>query len=136
MISTVDPLTAIGTHLNVFELPASASVHGAAAMSRPQVTVQLSCRTPSAIALGLLAWAGTLIEVTAQVWRIPHGDLVHLLVTGLLPDGADVVRVYGGMRIIDCSLGIDLVPDGIRTLRLVTLRHLSTPGQLMEEVTL
>jgi hypothetical protein len=134
-ICIVDLLTAIGSHLAEFELPASASVYVADAMSAPQVTVQLTCGTPSAIAQGLLAWADTLTDVSAEAWRVPEGDSVHLAVTGLLPGGA-AVRVYGWMRVTGRSWGADLAPDATRTLPLVTLRHLATPGQLAEEVTL
>jgi hypothetical protein len=91
MITTADLLAAIGAHLTEFELPASASVHVTASLSAPQVTVQLTCHEPSAIAQGLLAWADTLAEVTARAWRVPRGDSVHLSVTGLWPRGASVL---------------------------------------------
>jgi hypothetical protein len=73
MTTTVDLLAAIGTHLTEFELPTIASVHVAAAMSAPLVTVQLAYRQPSALAQALLAWAETLTEVTAEMWRTPRG---------------------------------------------------------------
>jgi hypothetical protein len=103
-------------------------------MSGPQVTVQLSCRAPSAIAAGLLAWADTLTQVSTQAWRVPEGDSVHLSVTGLLPGGA-AVQVYGGMRVTDCRPATDLAPDATTTLPLATLRHLATPGHATEEDT-
>jgi hypothetical protein len=134
MTSTVDVLAALDTHLVEFELPPIASVHVIAALPAPQVTVQLCWREPSTIALGLLAWVDTLTEVSAEIWRIPRSDSVHLSVTGLLPGGA-TVQIYGGMRITDRSLGADLAPDATRTVPLATLRHLATPGQATEEVT-
>jgi hypothetical protein len=135
MISTVDLLAALGVHLAEFELAPIASVHVVPAMSGPQVTVQLSCHGPSALAWGLLALAGTLTEVSAEAWRVPEGESVHLAVTGLLPGGA-AVRVHGGMLVTDRSLGADLAFGATRTLPLATLRHLATPGQATEEVTL
>lgn len=134
MTTTVELLAAIGAHLAEFELSPIASVHVAAAMSGPQVTVQLSRRVPSALAAGLLAWADTLIEVSAEAWRLPQGDSVHLSVTGLLAGGA-TVQVYGGMPVTSRSLGADLSPGATRTLPLATLRHFASPGQATEEVT-
>jgi hypothetical protein len=123
--TTVELLTAISTHLSEFELPAVASVHVAAAISAPQVTVQLACRQPSAIAQNLLAWADTLTEVSAEVWRVPRGDAVHLSVTGLLPCGAAVL-VYGGLSATDRGLGADLAPAAAATVPLAALRHTAT----------
>jgi hypothetical protein len=125
MTITVDLLAALCAHLTEFELPAVASVHVAASISAPQVTVQLTCHQPSAIAQGLLAWADTLTEVTAQAWRVPRGDSVHLSVTGLLPCGASVL-VYGGMEATHHGLGTDLAPDATTTIPLPMLRHAAT----------
>ena len=135
MTTTAELLAAISTHLAEFELPASASVHVTAAASEPQVSVQLAGRTPSAIAQGLLAWADTLTEITTEAWRVPHGDSIHLSVTGLLPGGA-AIRVYGGMPITDRGPGAGLEPDTTTTLPLATLRHLATPGHATPEATL
>jgi hypothetical protein len=81
----------------------------------------------------LLAWADTLTEVSAQAWRVPQGETVHLSVTGLLPGGA-AVRVYGAMPITDCRPAADLAPNATTTVPLVILRHLATSGQTTEEV--
>jgi len=125
MNSTVDQLNAVCVHLTAFELPAIASVHVSAAPSAPRVTVQLASHEPAAIAQGLLAWADTLTEVTAGAWRIPPGDSVHLLVTGLLPGGASVLG-YGGPWGTHHGLGADLPPDATTTIPLPTLRHAAT----------
>jgi hypothetical protein len=122
MTTTVDLLAAIGAHLTEFELPAIASVHVAACLSAPQVTVHLACHEPSGIAQGLLAWADTLTEVTAQAWRVPRGDSVHLAVTGLLPGGASIL-VYGGQWATHRGLGADLAPDATTAIPLPMLRH-------------
>jgi hypothetical protein len=122
MTTTVDLLTAVCAHLTAFELPVIGSVYVGAALSAPQVTVQLACHEPSTIAQGLLAWADTLTEVTAQAWRVPCGDSVHLSVTGLLPGGAAVL-VYGGTWATHRGLGVDLAPDATTTIRLPMLRH-------------
>src|SRR5438270_8269673 len=78
----VDPLAALSTHLAAFELPPVASIHVTGGMAASQVTVQLTGRDPAALAQGLLAWADTLTPVSAHKWRVPHGDLVHLSITG------------------------------------------------------
>ncbi|MCA1704311.1 MAG: hypothetical protein LC808_14045 [Actinobacteria bacterium] len=125
MTTTVDLLAAIGALLAEFELPAIASLHVTAAMSAPQVTVHRTCHEPSAIARGLLAWADTLIEVTAQAWRVPQGDSVRLSVTGLLPCGASIL-VYGGQWANPRSLSGDLPLDAATTIPLPMLRHAAT----------
>jgi hypothetical protein len=126
MNSTIDLLTALRAHLAESELPAIASVHAAASISAPQVTVQLAYQhEPSAIAQALLTWADTLTEVTAEAWRAPQGDSVHLSVTGLLPSGA-AVRIYGSLWGIHRSLGADLAPDATTTIPLAALRHAAT----------
>jgi hypothetical protein len=135
MNSTVDLLTVIGAHLAAFELPPIASIHIHASPPGPPVTVQLHHRGPTALAQGLLAWADTLTDITTEAWRVPEGDSVHLSVTGLLAGGT-AVQVYGGMRVTDRGLGADLASNATRTLPLATLRHLSTPGQTLEEVAL
>lgn len=125
MTTTVDLLAVMGAHLTAFELPAIASIHVSGALSAPQVTVQLACHEPSAIAQGLLAWADTLTQVTARAWRVPRGDSVHLSVTGLLPGGASVL-VYGSHGTTHHGLGTDLAPDATTTIPLPTLRHAAT----------
>lgn len=129
MTTTVDLLTAIGTHLAEFELPPIASVHVATYyLSGAQVTVQLACREPSAIAAGLLAWADTLTDITAQAWRVPRGDSVHLSVTGLLPGGGTVL-IYGALQTATSALGADLAPNATTTIPLTALRHAVTRGE-------
>jgi hypothetical protein len=135
MTSTVDVLAELCAHLSVFELPGITSVHVADWGPAPEVTVQLSCREPSAIAGGLLAWADTLAEATAQAWRVPQGNSVHVSVTGLLPSGASV-RVYRGLRNTDCRLGAGLEPDTTTAVPLATLRYLATSGHATDEVAL
>ncbi|MFY9806993.1 MAG: hypothetical protein WAK86_06965, partial [Pseudonocardiaceae bacterium] len=112
-----------------FELPAIASVHMSAALSAPQGTVQLTCHEPSAIAQGLLAWADTRTQVTAQAWRTPRGDSVHLSVTGRLPGGASV-PVYGGLRATHRAPGTELAPDATTAVPLPMLRHAATVEEM------
>jgi hypothetical protein len=94
-------------------------------MSAPQVTVQLASHDPAGIARGLLAWADTLTQVTAQARRVPRGGSVHLSVTGLFPDGASVL-VYGAMPVPEHGLGADLTPDACMTIPLGALRCATT----------
>jgi hypothetical protein len=133
MTSTADLITALTAHLDEFELPAMASVRASAYTS--QVTVQLPSSTPSSIAQALLAWADTLTEITAEAWRDPQGDGVHLSVTGLLPGGT-TVEIYGALPVTDHVPGADLTPGATTTVTLTTLRHLATPGHATEEITL
>jgi hypothetical protein len=122
MTTTVDLLAVVCAHLADFELSAIASVHVSAALSAPQVTAQLARRELSGTAQGLLAWADTLTQVTAQAWQVPRGNSVRLSVTGRLPGDA-LVLVYGGLWATHRALGTDLPLDATRTIPLPTLRH-------------
>ncbi len=125
MKNTGDLLAALCTHLTEFELPAIASVHVGTAPSAPRVTVQLTRHQPPSITQELLAWTDTLTDVTAQSWRLPRGDSVHLSVTGLLPGGASVL-IYGGTWGTHRALGADLAPEATTTIPLSLLRHAAT----------
>ena len=125
MTTAVDLLAAISAHLAEFELPPIDSVQVVAAMTAPQVTVQLACHNLGDTARELLAWSDTLSEVVAEAWRVPQGDSVHLSVTGLLP-GAASVRIYSGLPVTDCALGADLAPGATTTIALTMLRHAAT----------
>ncbi|MDQ2884438.1 MAG: hypothetical protein M3Y48_25710 [Actinomycetota bacterium] len=131
MPTTDELLTAISAHLAAFELPPIASVLVTAAISAPQVTVQLASHDPAAIAHGLLAWADTLTQVTAQARRVPRSGSVHLSVTGLLTDGASVL-VYGAIPVPEHGLGTDLAPDTCRTIPLGALRRATTRREVRD----
>ena len=126
MTTTVDLLDAISTHLAEFELPAFASVHVATPIPGEEgITVQLGRHDLPEIASALLSWADTLTAVTAQAWRVPSGQSVHVSVTGQLTRGARI-RVYGAMPFTGRGLGADLAPHATTTILLTALRHVST----------
>jgi hypothetical protein len=120
--SIVDLLAAISTHFAAFEPPPVASIHLTAAMSAPQVSVELTHCDPAAVAQGLLAWADTLTQVTAEAWRVPHGDSIHLSITGSMTASASVL-VYGGLPTHRGGLGTDLTPGATTTVPLAALRY-------------
>jgi hypothetical protein len=125
MSNIVDLLAESCTHLAAFELQPVASIHITAGMAAPQVTVQLTHCDPGALAQALLAWADTLTQVTAQAWRVPHGDSMHLSITGSMAAGASVL-VYGGLPTNRGGLGTDLRPGATTTVPLAALRHAAT----------
>ncbi|MGQ0719891.1 MAG: hypothetical protein ACT4NP_21730 [Pseudonocardiales bacterium] len=128
MTTTVmDLLDSIHAHLAAFELPDMWSVHVVASFSGPNVTVQLAHRESPEIACALLSWADTLTEVTAEAWRIPNGDSVHLSVIGRLPAGVSV-RVYSGVPVTEHGIGADLTPDASKIVPLAVLRERATVG--------
>ena len=129
MSTTVDLLDSLRTHLAAFDLPALWSVHVVASFCGPNVTVQLARREPPEIADALLAWADTLTGATAEAWRVPSGDCVHLSVIGQLPTGVSV-RVYGGVPFTRHGIGGDLVPDACTTVPLTVLRERATLGEV------
>jgi hypothetical protein len=83
MNTTIDLLDCIRAHLAAFELPPIASVH--VMPHTPEVTVQLARHETLDIAAALLAWADTLTGISAEAWRIPQGDSIHLSVTATSP---------------------------------------------------
>jgi hypothetical protein len=126
MNRTIDLLDAIHTHLTEFGLPAFASVHVATPIPGEEgITVQLGCHDLPDIAAALLAWADTLIAVTAEAWRVPSGRSVHVSITGQLTHGARI-RVYGAMPFTGRGIGADLAPDATITIPLPALPHVST----------
>lgn len=127
--TAMDLLDAFRSHFDQFELPELYSVHMITASDKPTVTMQLAAHHPSQIATGLLAWADTLTSVTAEAWRVPSGDSVHLSVIGQLPKGV-TVRVYSGVAFTQRGIGADLPPGGRKTVPLAALRHLATPGEV------
>jgi hypothetical protein len=127
--TTVDLHDAIHTHLADFELPDMWSLQVVASRLGPQVSVQLAHREPPEIAGALLAWADTLDAVTAESWRVPSGESVHLWVTGRLPGGVSV-RVYGCLPFRGSGFGGDPEPNATTTIPLHTLRHLSAMAEV------
>ncbi|MGH8623921.1 MAG: hypothetical protein ACREYC_01145 [Gammaproteobacteria bacterium] len=123
--TAIDLLDSIRVHLAEFELPDLWSVHVVASFSGPNVSVQLARQEPPEIACALLAWADTLTEVTAEAWRIPNGDSVHLSVIGRLPGGASI-RIYGGVPFTEHGIGADLAPDANKFVPLAVIRERAT----------
>lgn len=124
--TAVDLLDALRAHLAGFDLPGLSSVYLVPALPGPQVSIQLTARELPATALALLAWADTLTdEVTAEIWRVPAGDSVHLSVLGRLPEGS-TVRVYGAVSCTSHGPGADLDPNTTRALSLAVLRAWAT----------
>jgi hypothetical protein len=129
MTTAVDLLDSLRTHLAAFDLPELWSVHVVASFRGPNVTVQLARHEPPQIDDALLAWADTLTDVTAEAWRVPHGNSVHLSVIGQLPAGISV-RVYGGVPFTQHGIGGDLAPDASTTVPLAVLRERATLAEV------
>jgi hypothetical protein len=116
-------LATLAEHLTTFDLP-----HGIASTEVRQelvghrVIVQLNASMLPDLAIALLAWADTLTGVTAQAWRTPSGDSVHLTVTGRLADGSPV-EVYSGLPHELHVFGPYLEPGDQQTIPLGLLRE-------------
>lgn len=128
-MTTVDLLDTIRTHLTAFEPPQLYSVNLVTTHGEPAVSMHLACHHLPDITSDLLAWADTLTETTAEAWRVPSGDSVHLSVIGRLPEGV-LVRVYGGVAYTENGIGADLAPDTSTTLPLTILREQATLGEV------
>ncbi|MGH3900883.1 MAG: hypothetical protein ACRDTA_22090 [Pseudonocardiaceae bacterium] len=127
--TAIDLLDSLRVHLAAFELPDLWSVHVVASLGGSNVTVQLARRESPEITSALLAWADTLTGVTAEAWRVPAGDCVHLSVIGRLPGGASI-RVYRSVPFTRHGLGADLAPDASTTVPLAVLREQATLGEV------
>jgi hypothetical protein len=121
-------LDAIRGHLTKSSLSAAiASVRvGSDALDGDHVIVHLRPAQLAALASGLLEWADTVTQVTVTAWRPPHGESVHLTVTGQLSDTTRV-EVYGGFDYTDALFG-DLQPGGRQGVSLSALRTWATDG--------
>ncbi|HWR48061.1 MAG TPA: hypothetical protein VN327_10695 [Pseudonocardiaceae bacterium] len=127
--TAMDLLDAFRSHFDQFELPDLYSVHVITGSGGPRVSAQLAAHHPPQIATGLLAWADTLTDVTAEAWRVPSGDSVHLSVIGRLAEDV-TVRVYGGVPFTPRGPGADLAPNTSATVTLAVLRHLAILGKV------
>lgn len=91
---------------------------------RANVVVQLdSNHRLTAVAGGLLAWADSLTEVTAEAWRPRSGDTVHLSVSGVI--GGVSVRAYDATPLDETVFG-DLAAGERRLITLGQLRSWAT----------
>lgn len=88
------------------------------------ITVHLRPSLLPELAAGLLAWVDTLTKITVTAWRPPHGETVHLTVTGERHDTTRVV-VYGGVDFTEDVFG-DLQPSGRQNVALSVLRSWAT----------
>lgn len=84
------------------------------------VTVHLHPSLLPELAFGLLAWVDTLTRITVSAWRPPHGETVHLTVTGERHDTTRVV-VYGAVEFTEDVFG-DLQSGGRQGVALSVLR--------------
>lgn len=128
-MTVAELLDTIRLHLADFELPPLCSVTVSTSSLTPNVSAQLAGCEPPEIAAALLAWANTLTDPTADAWRVPSGETVHLAVTGWLPGGG-TVRVYGGMSFTERGPGGDLAPGARSRLVLGALRPVAALGEV------
>ena len=114
-------LDSIREHLTTFDLPEpwNVTVAGNPVIGRERVSVQLAGGVLPQVAAVLLAWAYTLTEISAEAWRTPDGDSVHLAVRGRLADGT-TVRVFDGIG-HDARFGLE--PKERRAVSLACLRE-------------
>jgi hypothetical protein len=127
--TVIDLRNALRTHLSGVDLPAPCSAHLTTYPGGPHVTMQLARHHLPETTHGLLAWADTLTNVTAEAWREPSGDSMHLSVTGQLPEGV-LIRVYSSVPFTKNEISCDLAPDTSTTLPLTVLREWAAPGEM------
>ena len=97
-----------------FYIEARPDAHGA------NVVVQLDgYHRLSAVAGGLLTWADSLTDVTAEMWRPKSGDTVHLSITGVA--GGMSVMAYDAATFDPAAFG-DIAAGERRSVSLGQLR--------------
>ncbi|MEU3625521.1 hypothetical protein BS329_06430 [Amycolatopsis coloradensis] len=117
---------AISDHLDSYAFPPVASVR--VGFGPDPVSVQLDTDGLTDVARSLVAWADSLENVTAAIWRVPHGGSVHLEIQGRAPCGIPVT-VYGGVQFDEATFP-DL-PAGMRQeMPVFVLRQWSTAGEV------
>lgn len=115
-------LGSIREHLTTHDLstPFASVTVASDSVDGDHITVHLHpCLLPD-LAAGLLAWVDTLTRITVTAWRPPHGQTVHLTVTGERHDTTHV-DVYGGVDFTEDVFG-DLQPGGQQNVSLSVLR--------------
>ncbi|GAB1514842.1 hypothetical protein [Actinophytocola sp. KF-1] len=119
-------LGSIREHLATHRLttPVASVKVGCDVIDGEHVTVHLHPSLLPGLASGLLAWADTLIRITVSAWRPPHGETVHLTVTGERHDTTRVV-VYGAVDFAE-DVFADLQPGGRQSVALSVLRSWAT----------
>jgi hypothetical protein len=115
-------LGSIREHLTTHRLttPLASVKVGCDVIDGERVTVHLRPSLLPGLASGLLAWVDTLTKVTVTAWRPPHGQTVHLTVTGERQDGTRVA-VYGAVDFAADVFG-DLQPSGKQGVALSVVR--------------
>ncbi len=113
----------LAAHLTEHGLPEPASLTVMTGAHRAEVQAQVHPHTVAGVAAELVTWAETLKPVTVTMWRPPHGDRVHLSMTGTLigPLGAVGLDVYGAVG-HDPAVFADLASGEDRPVSLDHLR--------------
>jgi hypothetical protein len=126
-MNILERLNGIHDHLVTFDLPEPwrVAITADCWSGQEYVSVQLRSRGLPHIAAALLAWAGTLTEISAEAWRTPEGTSVHFTVRGQLADGT-TVRVFDGID-HDSRFGLDL--DEQRSVSFACLREWASLGE-------
>ncbi|MBV9161310.1 MAG: hypothetical protein JO309_17040 [Pseudonocardiales bacterium] len=122
-VSLVQAATRLAAHLADHTPPEPTSLTVETRNAHSELTAQLRSTTLPTVAGDLLAWAETLTMVTAQAWRVPQGDRVHLSLAGTLTDPAPAIEldVFGGVN-HDPEDFVDLEPGEHRVILLAQLR--------------
>lgn len=116
-------LDSIRDHLKAHHLPAEIASIAVTyyTVDDERITVHLTPALVPALAASLLDWADTVTTITVTAWRPPHGQTVHLTLSGRLPDSTPV-EVYGGVDYSEALFG-DLQPGGRQGVALSMLHQ-------------
>jgi hypothetical protein len=111
-VTFVQAATMLAAHLADHILPEPAALRVNTRGLHSEVMAQLHSTTLPAVARDLLAWADTVAAVTAQAWRVPTGDRVHLSIASTLTGSAGSIELdvfgavdYDPVRFADLTAG-------------------------------
>jgi hypothetical protein len=122
-VTFVQAATMLAAHLADHTLPEPAALRVNTRGLHSDVMAQLHSTTAPTVARDLLAWADTVPAVTAQAWRVPAGDRVHLSIASTLtgPTGTIELDVFGAVDYNPAHFP-DLQAGNRRTVSLGQLR--------------
>ena len=98
-VTLVHAATILAAHLADHTLPEPDALRVNTRNRHSEVMAQLRSTTLTTVATDLLAWADTVPAVTAEAWRVPAGDRVHLSIASTLTGPAGIIEldVFGAV---------------------------------------
>jgi len=126
-MTLVQAATMLAAHLADHTLPEPAALRVSTRGLHSEVMAQLCATSLPTVAKDLLAWADTLTTITAEAWRVPTGEYIHLSLTSTLTGPASTAEldIFGAVAYASAHFP-DLQAGNRRTVPLGQLRSWAT----------